>query len=347
MHMNKLFALILSLALLLASLGAANASADEKKLSVVTTIFPIYDWVRQTVGDTEQVELTMLLDSGVDLHSFQPTAGDIMKIATCDMFVYVGGESDEWVEDALKEAVNPDMIVISLLDCLGEDVKTEELVEGMEHAHGHDEEHDGEDHDHHEGEADDGDDHDHGHEHEHEEEADEHVWLSLRNAQKLVSAISEKLAGADPARADLYQANAAAYCEKLAALDAQYTDTAAQAAQKTFLFGDRFPFRYLADDYGLSYYAAFSGCSAETEASFQTIVFLARKVDELALPAVLTIEGGRHRIAETIIQTTTDKNQKLLTMNSMQGITAADVQAGASYLALMQANLDVLKEALN
>ena len=347
MHMNKMFALILSLALLLASLGAANASADEKKLSVVTTIFPIYDWVRQTVGDTEQVELTMLLDSGVDLHSFQPTAGDIMKIATCDMFIYVGGESDEWVEDALKEAVNPDMIVISLLDCLGEDVKTEELVEGMEHAHGHDEEHDGEDHDHHEGEADDGDDHDHGHEHEHEEEADEHVWLSLRNAQKLVSAISEKLAGADPARADLYQANAAAYCEKLAAMDAQYTDAVTQAAQNTFLFGDRFPFRYLADDYGLSYYAAFSGCSAETEASFQTIVFLARKVDELALPAVLTIEGGSHRIAETIIQTTTDKNQKLLTMNSMQGITAADVQAGASYLALMQANLDVLKEALN
>ncbi len=347
MKLNKIAVLILSIALLFSSLGTPGAMAEDKKLSVVTTIFPIYDWVYETVGGADHVELTMLLDNGVDLHSYQPTAADIMKIATCDVFIYVGGESDDWVEDALKEAVNPDMIVINLLETLGDDVKTEELVEGMEHEHDHDEDghhEDGHDEDH---EEDHEEDHDHDHGHEHEEEADEHVWLSLRNARKLVAAIAGKLAEADPAYGDRYQANADAYCEKLDALDAQYVTATEQAAYKTILFGDRFPFRYLADDYNLTYYAAFSGCSAETEASFQTIIFLAQKVDELTLPAVLTIEGANHKIAETVIQATASKNQKLLTLDSMQGITAADVQTGTSYLAIMQENLDVLKEALN
>ena len=254
------------------------------------------------------------------------------------------------MEDALREAVNPNMIVINLLNSLGNDVKTEEIVEGMEHEHDHDhdEEHDhGDDHDHDHDEDEHDEDHDHDHSHDHEEEADEHVWLSLRNAQHLVNIIAVKLAEADPDHAETYRSNAAAYCGELSALDAQYVETIGQAAFKTILFGDRFPFRYLADDYGLTYYAAFSGCSAETEASFQTVVFLAQKVDELGLPAVLTIEGANHRIAETVIQTTATKDQKVLVLDSMQGITAADVEAGASYLAIMQANLAVLQEALN
>ena len=283
----------------------------------------------------------MLLDSGVDLHSYQPTAADIMKIAACDVLIYVGGESDEWVEDALREAVNPDMTVISLLEILSDSVKTEEIVEGMEHEHDHGEDHDAEEHDH------EGENHDHGDEQVHGEEADEHVWLSLRGAQKLVSAIALKLGEADPARADDYLAHAAAYCGRLSDLDAQYAEAVRQAPHKTILFGDRFPFRYLADDYGLTYYAAFTGCSAETEASFQTIIFLAQKVDELGLPAVLTIEGTNHKIAQTVIQTTAEKNQKLLTMDSMQGTTAADVQAGVSYLSIMEDNLRALREALN
>ncbi len=340
MKMNRILAVILSLALLPACLGA-GAAANEKKLSVVTTIFPIYDWTREIAGSNGHTDITLLLDSGVDLHSYQPTAADIMKIASCDVFIYVGGESDEWVEDALKEAVNPDMAVISLLEILGDDVRTEEIVEGMEHEHDHGEDHDAEGHDH------DGEDHEHHDEHEHEEEADEHVWLSLRSAQKLVSAIALKLGEADPARADDYQAHAAAYCGKLSALDVRYTEAVGQAAHKTILFGDRFPFRYLADDYGLTYYAAFSGCSAETEASFRTIAFLAQKVDELGLPAVLTIEGSDHRIAQTVIQTTKEKKQKLLTLDSMQGTTAADVQAGVSYLSIMEDNLLALSEALN
>ena len=325
----RLLALVLASVLCLASAAAPAAAEEGKKLNIVTTIFPVYDWILQAAGGADHAEITLLLDSGVDLHSYQPTASDMLKIASCDVFVYVGGESDKWVEDALKGSVNPGRVVISLLDALGEDVRTEELVEGMEH-HGHEED----------GNAD--EDHDHE-----EEEADEHVWLSLRNAQKLTSAISARLAEADPDHAEAYTANAAAYCERLAALDAQYAEVTGASAYKTLLFGDRFPFRYLADDYGLAYYAAFSGCSAETEASFQTIVFLAQKMDELGLPAVLTIEGTSRKIAETVIRTTAGKNQKILTLDSMQSVTAADMQAGASYLSIMEKNLEVLREALN
>ena len=176
---------------------------------------------------------------------------------------------------------------------------------------------------------------------------DEHVWLSLRNAEKLVGVIADTLAGIDPAHADLYRANAAACTEKLAALDARYAETVNAAAHKTILFGDRFPFRYLADDYGLTYYAAFAGCSAESEASFSTIIFLAQKVDELGLPAVLTLEGPNTRIAETVVENTAAKNQKILAMDSMQGTTQKDIQAGMTYLSVMEANLAVLQEALN
>ncbi len=345
--MKKIISSLVILALAVACM-LPTAVADEKKINVVTTVFPVYDWTREVAGENDHVQLTLLLDSGVDLHSYQPTAADIMKIATCDVFIYVGGESDEWVEDALQEAVNPNMIVINLVEAMGEGIKMEEIVEGMEHEHeDHDE--DDEDHDHNDDhhDSDEHDDHDEDHEHEHEDEADEHVWLSLRNAQKLVNTIASALGIADPAHAETYQANAVAYNKKLAALDQEYDQTVSGAAFQTVLFGDRFPFRYLVDDYSLSYYAAFSGCSAETEASFQTIIFLAQKVDELKLPAVLTIEGANHKIAETIINTTTAKNQKLLMLNSMQGCTMRDVQEGVTYLSIMQDNLGVLKLALN
>ncbi|MBQ8136912.1 MAG: zinc ABC transporter substrate-binding protein, partial [Clostridia bacterium] len=264
--MKKLLAAIAALMLLLTCL-VTPASLAEEKISVVTTIFPIYDWVREVAGDQlSNIDMTLLLDNGVDLHSYQPTAQDILKISTADLFIYVGGESDEWVETVLATAMNPDMRTINLVEAMGDDIKAEEIVEGMEHEHKEEDEH----------------------EHEHGEEADEHVWLSLRNAQKLVQVIANALGAINTANAGIYQANAAAYIEKLAALDAEYQAAVDRAAFKTVLFGDRFPFRYLVDDYGLSYYAAFSGCSAESEASFQTIVFLAQKVDELGLPAVLT-----------------------------------------------------------
>ena len=322
--MKKFTALLLTFVLFLSLCPVSGLAEEAGKIRVVTTIFPIYDWVREIAGDTGNTEITLLLDSGVDLHSFQPSAQDILKVATCDLFIYVGGESDEWAEDALAEAVNPDMVVISLVEALGENAKAEEIVEGMQ---AEEEEEEGE-----EGE---------------EEEIDEHVWLSLRNAQVFTSAIADALAQKDSANADSYRANAEAYGAKLAALDAAYAEAVDSAAHKTLLFGDRFPFRYLTDDYGLAYYAAFAGCSAETEASFETVIFLAKKTDELQLPAVLTIEGKDHRIAETIIGSTADKNRKLLTLNSMQGTTANDIEQGATYLKIMEDNLAVLKEALN
>lgn len=351
--------------------STAVSEADSDAIQVVATIFPEYEWLREIIGEnTDHVELTMLLDSGVDLHSYQPSVDDIIKISTCDMFVYIGGESDQWVSDALKESMNPDMVVINLLDVMGDMAKEEELVEGMEaHDHDHDhaeeEEHthaEGEEHDHAEDEYHthaEGEDHDHAEEeaHAHEESEaddhdhgtayDEHVWLSLKNAGAIVNVLCENLSQLDPERAESYQANAAAYSAQLAELDAEYQTVVDAAANKTLLFGDRFPFRYLVDDYGLDYYAAFVGCSAETEASFETITFLSTKVDELKLPVVLAIEGPNHKIADTIVQNTTDKNQKILKMDSIQSITANDVENGVTYLSIMEKNLEVLKEALN
>ena len=331
----------------------AAKAEESRKLSIVTTIYPEYDWVKEILGsNAEHAELTMLLDNGVDLHSYQPTAEDIMKIADSDLFIYVGGESDGWVEDALKEATNEDMKVINLLETLGENVKEEEMVEGMqegEHHHDHEDgDHDHEhesaeaEHDHEHGEA----EHEHHHDHGDEPEYDEHVWLSVRNAKVLCTAIEEALAELDAENAESYAANLKSYSEKLDSLDQEYQAAVDGAAVKTLLFGDRFPFRYLVDDYGLDYYAAFVGCSAETEASFETISFLSQKVDELGLKAIMTIEGPEHKIAETIKENTKTKDQQILTMDSMQATDAEDVAAGVSYLSIMTENLEVLKAAL-
>ncbi len=306
---------------------------EEKQLKVVTTIFPVYDWVREMAGDeSSQIEVTMLLDNGVDLHSYQPTAEDMMKISDCDLFIYVGGESDEWVDDALKEAANEDMKVISLLDVLGASAKTEEVIEGMQQQHDHDDEQEAE------GEEE--------HEREHEEEVDEHVCLSLQNAKMFCRTIADELSVIDSENADAYEQNVKAYEVKLDALDAEYREAVKAASQRTLLFADRFPFRYFVDDYGLDYYAAFAGCSAETEAAFETITFLAQKTDELELKTVLTIEKSDGKMAKTVIDNTKDKNQTVLQMDSMQSVTSKDAANGITYLSIMENNLDVLKEAL-
>lgn len=299
-------------------------SKNNEKIKVVTTIFPEYDWVKEIAGDElKNIDLTMLLDNGVDLHSYQPTADDIMKISECDLFIYVGGESDEWVDDALKEATNKNMKVINLLDVLGDSVKNEEVVDGMQ-AEEEEESEEGEE----------------------EEEKDEHVWLSLKNAKILCSAIKDELCDIDPDNSSVYAENEKKYEEELTVLDDAYASAVSSAPKKTILFGDRFPFRYLVDDYGIDYYAAFVGCSAETEASFETITFLAKKVDELNLSTVLTIEKSDGKIAKTIIDNTKNKNQQVLKLDSMQSTTSDDVKNGASYLSIMEENLNVLKEAL-
>ena len=338
--LKKILAIILVLALCLSALsGCGKADNKESKntagnnvdnspedsLKIVCTIFPQYDWVRQILGDRiSRAELTLLQDNGVDLHNYQPTTDDIITISSCDLFIYVGGESDEWVEDVLAEAGNDGAAVINMLELLGEAAKEEELVEGME---AEEEE---------AGEA----------EEEEGIEYDEHVWLSLRNAETICRSINEAVGRLDPDNSAVYQSNLDHYIDQLKELDQEYKDTVEQAAYKSILVGDRFPFRYLADDYHLDYYAAFAGCSAETEASFNTIVFLSEKLKELQLPAVLVLENSSQRIAESIIRNSGTEPQ-ILVMNSIQSVTAKDIEEGISYLAVMQENLVTLETAIN
>ena len=320
-----------------------NGGGQSGKLKIIATTFPEYDWTRQILGShAAEVELVLLLDSGVDLHNYEPTAKDLMKVGSCDLFIHVGGASDKWVPNALEAVPNPRRQVVNLLAVLGDQVHEEEHVEGMEeHHHDHDADHDEHHHD-------DDEDHDEHHHDDDEHELDEHVWLSLRLAQRSCRAIAEALAEVDSANAEDYRTNCEAYCQKLAALDAQYQQAADDATAKVLLFGDRFPFRYLAEDYGLKYYAAFTGCSAESEASFKTVTFLAAKVDELNLPCVLAIEGTQHRLAETILETTkTAKGRPILVMDSLQGTTLKNAADGKTYLGTMEKNLEVLRQALS
>ena len=317
--MKRIFA-FLCCVIMIFCLFTACGTAQEKneKIQIVATVFPQYDWIRTILGDTGKAELTLLLDDGVDLHSYQPTADDLVKIAQCDLFVYVGGESDAWAEDALRQAGNPNRVTLNLLETLGENVKIEEAVEGMQVEE----------------------------EEEEEEEYDEHVWLSLRNAVLFCNTICDALMKLDAENAAVYRANTDAYTQKLHALDAEYSAAVEAAGTKTLLFADRFPFRYMVEDYGLSYYAAFIGCSAESEASFETVAFLADKVSSLHLPAVLTLEGSSRKIAETVLSTAGTANTKILSLDSMQSVTLADAENGAGYLAIMEENLSVLREAL-
>ncbi|MBQ7515425.1 MAG: zinc ABC transporter substrate-binding protein [Schwartzia sp.] len=353
--MKKLWIFLALTALFcLTGCGGTKPAADttpSKKLKVVATIFPVYDWTRAVLGNAENVELTLLLGRGIDMHSYQPSAEDLLRVSTADVFLYVGGESDGWVKDALKEAANKDMVVVNLMEALGSRARTEERVEGMEtgHEHGHAGKTSGHHHDH-AGEPPhrEAPGHDHASHHAGTATAeyDEHIWLSLKNAAVLTDAITDALAKADAKQAETYRKNAAAYREKLAALDDAYQKTVQEAPRRTLLFGDRFPFRYLTEDYSLTYYAAFPGCSAETEASFQTVAFLAGKLSEQKLPAILVIEGGDKRIAQAILQNVPGSTATILTLDSMQGTTAQDAAKGVSYLAVMEKNLAILKEAL-
>ncbi len=529
--MKKIFALAgVLLALGCGSTFAAKKASNENKIKVVTTIFPEYDWAKEVIGEkASDVEVTLLLDNGVDLHSYSPSVKDIAKIQNADIFVYVGGESDEWVDEVLKNVKKPNQKVINLLEVLGDKVKAEEIVEGMEHEHEHEHDHDEHGHEHHDahehshaseiqagdikdrslsefngewqslypmlisGKLDeyvehqakekgksekemqkeieakwncgaklvkidgnkitltydngksvsgsykyagyavkkndegkitnvrykfetsdknapkyvmfndhgfepakevahfhfyfgnnnfeefmnskvnsyfvasklsahecedlllgrnhdehDGHHHDHDeHEHHHEEdEKDEHVWLSLKNAQILTSAIASALCEVDAKNAEVYKKNLAAYNKKLSELDARYVEAVKAGNKNTLVFGDRFPFRYLVDDYGLKYYAAFAGCSAESEASFKTVIFLSEKVNELGLNNVCKIEGGNGKIAKTVISNSKNKKAKILTLDSLQSTTANQIKKGATYFGAMEKNLEVLKEAL-
>lgn len=311
----------LTAAIMIFSLAGCSTekTSDDSTLKIVAAGFAEYDWVKEILGEkADDAELTYLLENGVDMHSFQPSVNDIMKISQCDLFIYTGGESDQWAQDAIKEADNKNLTAVSLIDVLGDSVKTEEIAEGME-----------------------------SEEAEEEPETDEHVWLSLKNAETLCSYITEKLSEIDSENAEIYRENNKAYLEKLSGLDRKYQETVNSSKRNVLLFADRFPFRYLTDDYGLDYYAAFPGCSAETQASFETVTFLAGKINELGLPAVITIDDSDNKIAETVINESAEKNQEILTMDSMQSINKEDIENGTDYLSVMEKNLETIKKALN
>ena len=315
--MRRIIEILLITFLAVTILSGCNQTGVSEKISIVCTVFPQYDWVCQILGTSaDRFKTTLLLDNKIDLHNYQPTVDDIVKISTCDLFIYVGGESDGWVSDALREAANKNMVAINLLDVLGDTAKFEEDIEGIE----------SEDNE--------------------EMEYDEHVWLSLKNARIFCAAITDALSTLDAKNADGYHNNLDAYIKKLTALDAEYQSVADAALVRTFLFCDRFPFRYLADDYNISYYAAFPGCSAETEASFATVIFLAQKMDELQLPCIMVTESSDQSIAHTVIQNTKASNYKICVLDAMQSVSSNDVQNGTTYLFIMESNLEVLKEAL-
>lgn len=310
--MKKFISVILIAVFSLLTLcSCGDITAQTNGLSVVCTTFPQYDYLKNILGSEDA--LTLLIDDGGDLHSYEPTAQDIIKISSADLFVYVGGNSDKWVEATLKSADNPDLKTVALTDLVT--TYKEEYVAGMEHEH-------------------------------HDEHAaiDEHIWLSLRNAATITQALCDAVCEIDKENEQAYRKNTAEYIAQLNALDIEYESVVSNAKRNTLVFADRFPFRYLVEDYSLEYYAAFAGCSSESEASFQTMAFLIDKTTELGIPVVLTIDGSDGSIAKTVCEETGAKSVEL---DSCQSVSADDIKNGTSYINIMKNNLDVLREALN
>ncbi len=321
--------------------GCNKATGD--KITIVCTNFALYDWTSQLLGEAD-AEVILLLDNGTDMHSFQPSAEELIQIADCDMLVHVGGESDAWLMDALEVNPKADRVVVNLMDVLEADLKEEVYTEGMQAEHIHA---DGsvclEEHDHDEymaGEADDavseGD----------FASMDEHVWLSLRMAIKSCEAIEEALCQVLPDDAERIRTNAEAYCGELSALDQKYVDMVANnVTADMVIVADRFPFMYMMEDYGIEYYAAFPGCSTESEADFETVVFLAEKVQEYNADILLITESGTDTLANTVFENAKMSGETAV-LHSMQVVYNSDVEAGASYLGYMEVNLEVLLEVL-
>ncbi len=320
-NLIKICSIVALCTFLLLGCNNINNAQKDNKLSVVTTIFPQYDFVREIAGDN--VNLSMLLKPGSESHSYEPTPKDIITIQNCDVFIYVGGESEKWTEDILNSIDTKNIKIISLMECV--DIVEEEIVDGMEHEH--------EDDKHHEDNL----------SHDEEIEYDEHVWTSPKNAIKIVNQISEVLSSLDEKNKEKYNKNTKEYITKLEDLDSLFKSIVNDSSRKTLVFGDRFPFRYFAYSYGLDYYAAFPGCSTETEASAATVSFLINKVKDDNIPVVFYIELSNEKMADTICEAT---GAKKLLLHSCHNITKKDFENGISYLDLMEGNAYNLVEAL-
>ncbi|MBQ9765634.1 MAG: zinc ABC transporter substrate-binding protein [Lachnospiraceae bacterium] len=321
---NKKPMYLLLIAMLIAMsvfVGCGNKK-DDGKLRIVCTVYPAYDFVMNILGENKaQIEVTYLLDKGVDMHNFQPSADDIVTISGADLFIYVGGESDALIEDVL-ETTAKDVKAMAFMDMV--EVKEEHFM-GAQTEH----------------------DHEHEHEHEASTEYDEHVWLSIKKSIEIVDKLADAIAEIDSDNAADYEKNATAYMDKLRELDTKVTDIVNNALRKTMLVADRFPFAYFADDYGITGYAAFPGCSAETEASFETVIFLVETIEANNLPVIFTIENSASAVAETVASSLKGKTVKISTLDSMQSVSKEQIDAGYTYISAMEKNINALKEALN
>lgn len=319
--MKKIIISIISIIVLVVSCVGCQKTAEGRGegalgydgISIISSIFPSYDFARQITGGDENV--TMLLPPGSEIHSYEPTPQDTIKIQDCDVFIYTGGESDSWIDQILDSIDTSKMKIVKMMDCV--ETVPEELVEGMEEV---DEERESE-----------------------EPEYDEHVWTSPKNAKVIAEKISEAICQADPGDSQKYQQNTEEYLKKLDALDQEFQSVVDQGVRKTLIFGDRFPFRYLADEYGLDYYAAFPGCASETEPSAQTVSFLIDKVKEEKIPVVFYLEMSNEKMADTICEET---GAKKMLFHACHNVSKDDLKNGATYLGLMENNVKALKEAL-
>ena len=323
--------------------GKEQNKVENEKISVVATIFPQYDFVRQIAG--ENVELKMLLKPGEETHSYEPTPQDIIAIQNSDLFIYVGGENDAWVEDILESMPDNGRKTLKLVDCV--DTVEEEHVEGMKEERGHEHDEDDAEHEEHEveHEEDEADHEEHGQEETHSvHEIDEHVWTSPLNAVKIVEQIKEELCEIDSENAPDYEENAEAYVAQLKELDQEFQDVVDHSKRKLMIFGDRFPFRYFAEAYGLDYYAAFSGCASDTEPSAATMAFLINKVQDENIKTVLKMELSNENIAKAIAEAT---NADVKEFYSCHNLTAEQFADGETYLSLVEKNVETLREVLN
>lgn len=320
--MKKIITLLLSLVLVAGVFsGCSGGKADSAKYSVVCTVFSEYEWTREIAAGDDDTEVKLLGGKGVDLHNYQPTIKDVAEISRCDMFVYVGGISDGWTKNVLSSAENKNMRTIKLFDVLSSRLREEDEEDDNEHDHDHDHDHD-------------------------ETEYDEHLWLSLKNAVIAAEKIKDELTAMNPDKSDLYASNFAAYKQKLDALDGEYAAAVSSAKVKTLVFADRFPFRYMTEDYGIEYFAAFPGCSSQSEISPAKIMSLASKIDEKKLNCVVILSDSKEDVAKAVIEKTAGKNQKIVKLDSLQSVSTKDIQNGKTYLSAMQSNLAALKTAL-
>lgn len=322
--MKKIIIFFSAMALILCLLSCKNNNAiavESNKIKIVTTIFPIYDLTKEIIKGVPNIDINLLMQNGIDLHNFRPSAKDLIDIANSDLFVYIGGESDEWVNDALKDVNNKNINYINLMQMLKNDILEED--EDISEEWHNKEEHNNE-----------------------EYEYDEHIWLSLKNAKKIVNILENNLEKIDSINSHKYKENANALINSIDNLDIKYKKGTSVDGEIMVVFADRFPFKYLFNDYGIKYVAAFNGCSAESEASFEKILTLAKTIDEYNLKNVMILEGSNEKIAKTVIENTKNKNAKILTLNSMQSITNNDIKNGKNYISIMEDNFINLVEAI-